>query len=171
MATKAGIFFAGVATTIVILAAGFGGGLLMANSALKEPTNYQARSTPAGIPSPMRVILPSMAEAAQPLLPPAQQVAAVPEPASPPPPQVSPVKDVQAPAEKHIQKADIRKAEGEEKGSRKRYAERKAKRLATERDRRQQQQMVLGERRDAPVMAFGGDEPSARPFPSFSGND
>ena len=44
MASSARIFFAGVGTTFLILGAGFGGGLLMANSALKEPTGYQAKA-------------------------------------------------------------------------------------------------------------------------------
>ena len=43
----------------------------MANSALKEPSGYQARTT-AELPSPVRVILPTTAEAAQPPQPPQQ---------------------------------------------------------------------------------------------------
>ena len=81
MASSARIFFAGVGTTFVILGVGFGGGLLMAKSALKEPTGYQARAT-AQPPSPARVILPASAEAAQPPQP-LQQVAAT-EPAPEP---------------------------------------------------------------------------------------
>jgi hypothetical protein len=167
MATKAGIFFAGVGTTFVILGAGFGGGLLMANSALQEAPTYQARVAPSA-PLPVRVILPSTAEAAQPPQPPVQQVAAAtPEPA---PPQLQPAVDSQAAAERQVDKTDTKKAEAEEKERRKRYAERKAKRQAAERARRQQQQVVQGERRDAPVMAFGGDEPASRQISLF-GND
>lgn len=166
MASKAGIFFAGVGTTFLILGAGFGGGLLMASNALQESPTYQARVAPPAAPLPVRVILPSTAEAAQPPQPPVQQVAAVPESATP---QPQPAGETHASAEKQVEKADA-KAEAAQKERRKRYAERKAKRQAAERARRQQQQAAQGERRDAPVMAFGGDEPASRPFSLF-GND
>jgi hypothetical protein len=42
MALNAGIFFAGMGTTLIILGTGFGGGLMMATSALKEPIGYQS---------------------------------------------------------------------------------------------------------------------------------
>jgi hypothetical protein len=42
MASNAGIFFAGMGTTLIILGTGFGGGLMMATSALKEPIGYQS---------------------------------------------------------------------------------------------------------------------------------
>jgi hypothetical protein len=143
MASSARIFFAGVGTTFVILSVGFGGGLLIAKSALKEPAGYQARAT-AEPPSPVRVILPASAEAAQPPQPP-QQVAAVqaaPEPA----------KEVQP--EKRAEMVDAKKAETELRERRKRYAERKAKREAA----RARQQLEARERVDAPVMAFRGDD-------------
>ena len=54
MASNAGIFFAGVGTTFIILGAGFGGGLMMATSALKEPAEYRNRAS-AEPPSPDRV--------------------------------------------------------------------------------------------------------------------
>ena len=60
-----------------------------------------------------------------------------------------------APPEKHVEKIDTRKAEADARERRKRYAERKAKREAV----RARQQMEPRERVDAPVMAFGGDEP------------
>jgi hypothetical protein len=143
MASSARIFFAGVGTTFVILGVGFGGGLLMATSALKEPTGYPAHAT-ADPPSPVRVILPASAEAAQPPQPP-QQVAAV---ASAP----EPVKEVQP--DKRVEKVDTKKAEVEARERRKRYAERKAKREAA----RARQQLEARERVDAPVMAFSGDD-------------
>ena len=153
MASNAGIFFAGVGTTFIILGAGFGGGLMMATSALKEPTEYQNRAS-AERPSPARVILPSTAEAAQPPQA-SQQIATVAEPASPPTLQA--VKESQAPVERQVEKVDTRKAEAEQREHRKRYAERKAKRQA-ERAKRQQQ-IEQGEHQEAPIMAFGGDEP------------
>jgi hypothetical protein len=54
MSYKARIFFAGVGTTFVILAVGFDSGLVMAKSALKEATGYQARANTESIP-PVRV--------------------------------------------------------------------------------------------------------------------
>jgi outer membrane biosynthesis protein TonB len=163
MASNAGIFLAGVGTTFIILGAGFAGGLMMATSALKAPSEYQNRAS-AEPPSPVRVILPSTAEAAQP--PPAlQQIATVPEPSSPP---LQPVKGAQAPVERQVEKVDARKAEAEQRERRKRYAERKAKRQA-ERAKRQQQ-IEQGGHQEAPIVAFGGDEPRRSGGFGFFGN-
>jgi hypothetical protein len=162
MASNAGIFFAGMGTTFIILGAGFGGGLMMATSALKEPTGYQNRAS-AEPPSPTRVILPSTAEAAQPPQP--SQRIATPEPPTPPP---QPVKGAQAPIEKQVEMVDTRKAEAEQRERRKRYAERNAKRQAERANR--QQQMEQGERQEAPIMAFGGDEPRRNGGFGFFGN-
>jgi type IV secretory pathway VirB10-like protein len=163
MASSAGIFFAGVGTTFIILGAGFGGGLMMATSALKEPTEYQNRAAPEP-PSPARVILPSTAEAAQPPQP-SQHIATAPEP---PPPPLQPVKGAQAPVERQVENVDTRKAEAEQRERRKRYAERKAKRQA-ERAKRQQQ-IEQGEHQEAPIMASGGDEPRRSRGFGFFGN-
>ena len=148
MASSARIFFAGVGTTFVILGVGFGSGLLMANSALKDHSGYQARTT-AELPSPVRVILPTTAEAAQPPQPPQQtsQQAAVVDPAP------EPVQAAQP--EKRVEKPDAKKAE-EVRERRKRYAERKLKREAA----RARQRLETRERDEAPVMAFGGDDNS-----------
>ena len=151
-------FFAGVGTTFVILAIGFGGGLLIANSALKEPTGYRAKAK-AEPSLPVRVILPTSAEAAQPAQPPQpepQQVAAV-----EPKPPVEPVKAVSP----TVEKADAKKAEIETRERRKRYAERKARREAS----RTRQQLEPRIREDAPRMAFGSDEPQSA-FGFFGNN-
>ena len=140
MASSARIFFAGVGTTFAILGVGFGGGLLMAISAIKEPVGYQARAT-AQPPSPVRVILPTTAEAAQPTQPP-QRVAlsdVVPEAAR------------EAQPEKRLEQIDLRKTEAELRERRKRYAERKAKREAA------RARQLARARSDAPIMAFGGE--------------
>jgi hypothetical protein len=154
MASNAGIFFAGVGSTFIILGAGFGGGLMMAKSALKEPTGYQSRVS-AEPPSPARVILPASAEAAQPPQPQPQpqQIDATPPQ---PPPQIQPGKETQPAVEKQIDKVDSRKAEAEQRQRRKRYAERKAK-LQAERAKRERQ-LEYGDRQAAPIVAFGGDE-------------
>src|SRR5215213_3700312 len=127
MASNAGIFLAGVGTTFIILGAGFAGGLMIATSALKEPTEYQNRAS-AEPPSPARVILPSTTEAAQPPQA-SQQIATAPEP-------LQPVKGAQTPVERQVENVDTRKAEAEQRERRKRYAERQAKRKA-ERAKRQ----------------------------------
>lgn len=155
MASNAAIFFAGVGTTFIILGAGFGGGLVMATSALKEPTGHQNRGS-AEPPSPDRVILPSTAEAAQP----SQPVAIAAEP------PLQPVKAAEAPVDKQVENVDTRRVEAEQRERRKRYADRKAKRQAERAKRRQQIEQV--EYREAPTMAFAGDEP--RQSGGFFGN-
>ena len=150
MSSKMPVFFAGVGTTFVILAVGFSGGSIMTKSALKEPTSFQARANTESI-TPVRVILPASAEAAQPLLPSAAAIAT-------PEPQVQrSVKEVQAPGEKQVEKVDTRKAEAEERGRRRRYAEHRAKKLAAARAR-QQLESQTRERPEPGIMAFGGDE-------------
>jgi outer membrane biosynthesis protein TonB len=155
MSSKMRIFFAGVGTTFAILAVGFGGGLIMAKSALKEPAGYRARAnTEAIMPAimPVRVILPASAEAAQPPQPSAAAVAP-PEPQ----PRVQPsVKEVQAPVEKQVEKADARKAEAEDRKRHRRYAEHKARKIAAARAR-QQQEPQTRERSEPGIMAFGGE--------------
>jgi hypothetical protein len=145
MATSTGAFFAGIGTTIVVLVIGFGGGLMMAKSALNEPGGHQTRVASEPL-NPVRVILPTSAEAAQ---PPQQPVASsTPEPVA----QLEIPKQVQAIAEK-----DARKPEVEERERKRRYAERKAKRQAEARARQQREQRQPRGREDAPILAFGGD--------------
>jgi hypothetical protein len=133
------------------------------SSALKEPTEYQKRPS-AEPPSPARVIPPSTAEAAQPPQA-SQQIATAPE--RPLPPPLQPVKAAQAPVERQVENVDTRKAEAEQRERRKRYAERKAKRQA---ERAKRQQQMPGEHQEAPIMAFGGDEPPRSGGFAFFGN-
>jgi hypothetical protein len=151
MASNARIFFAGVGTTFVILGVGFGGGLLMANSALKEPTSYQAKAK-AEPSTPARVIPLTTTEAAQPPQAP-QPVAAV-EPA--PAPQA-------APAETPVEKVDTKKAEKKERDRKRRIAERKVKRqLARARQHEPRQ--------EARVMAFDEQPQQTAGFSFFGQN-
>jgi hypothetical protein len=62
MVTTKGAFIAGIITTFA-LAGGFGGGLMIAQSAGDSPSGYQARIAEP-LP-PARVILPNSAEAAR----------------------------------------------------------------------------------------------------------
>jgi hypothetical protein len=158
MATSTGAYFAGIGTTFVVLATGFGGGLMMANSALKEPGGYQPRAVSEPL-HPVRVILPASAEAAQ---PPQQPLASsTPEPVA----QPEIPKQVQAIPEK----PDTRKPAAEERERKRRYAERKAKRQAEVRARQQREQREPRGREDAPILAFGGDN-SERLGGGFFGN-
>src|SRR3954471_20886122 len=163
MASNAGIFFAGVGTTFIILGAGFGGGLMMATSALKEPVGYQKRTSDELRPA-ARVILPSTAEAAQPPQS-AQQTATAPEPPTPPP--VQPAKEAEPAVQKQVKKIDTKKVESEQRERRKRYAERKARRQA---ERAQRQQQIERGEPQAPILAFGGDEPRQSGGFGFFGN-
>ncbi|UFX44964.1 hypothetical protein HAP47_0039440 [Bradyrhizobium sp. 41S5] len=186
MTSKTAIFFAGVGTTFIILGAGFGGGLLMASSALKDTANAQTRVSSPAPAEPARVVLPSTAEVAQAPQPANQPESATPEASPSPQPQVQPdpIKVVQAPVEKQVDAADARKSEVDERERRKQYAERKAKRIASEQARRQQRRIeqreqrrevpVLldqAERREVPIMASEGDASPPRPFADFFGND
>jgi outer membrane biosynthesis protein TonB len=148
MASNARIFFAGVGTTFVILAIGFGGGLILAKTAM-EPS-ASSRSV-ADQPPPVRVILPASAEAAMPPQPPVEPAAA-PEPAPP-----VAVKETQQALEKEkqIERAERRKAEADERARRNKYAERKARREAARLVNRQQEQQPG-------ILAFGGDGDQSR---------
>ena len=155
MSSNARIFFAGVGTTFVILAVGFGAGLMMASSTLQETTG-RAGSTSERL-APVRVILPASAEPAQPpqpLQPEQPTTTAIPAPESQP--QAQQVKEVQAPLEKQVEKPDTRRAEAEQRERRRRSAERKAKKLATARARQQLAQQ--SREREPGIMAFGGNE-------------
>lgn len=148
MPSSARIFLAGVLTTFVILALGFGGGLMLAQSALDEPSGYQTRAS-SGQATAVRVILPASAE-------PAQQPQASSDVLAPQL-QTQPVKEVQVPTEKQADNTDALKASAaaeERSERRKRYAEKKSRRKAA----RAKQQMEQRRHRDEPgIMAFGGD--------------
>jgi type IV secretory pathway VirB10-like protein len=158
MSSNARIFLAGVLTTFVILAVGFGGGLMLAKSALKEPSGYQSRASSEQA-TPVRVILPASAAPAQ---PPQTSTVAVPVPQ----PQAPPVKEVQAPVENQVENVDTRRAvvAEERRDRRKRSAERKSKRMAV---RAKQQMEQMRHRPEPGILAFGGDEPRTG---GFSGN-
>lgn len=158
MASNARVFFAGVGTTFVILAIGFGGGLMLAKTAM-EPS-ASSRSIADQLP-PVRVILPASAEAAMPPQPPAEPAAA-PEPSPP----VMAAKEAQQAfeKEKQIERTERRKAEAEERARRKKYAERKARREAARLVNRQQEQQPG-------ILAFGVDGDQSRGGAgSFFGN-
>jgi hypothetical protein len=151
MASSAGVFFAGVATTFAILAVGFGGGVMLAKSALHDqPAQTRVSAEP---PVPARVILAATAAPA----------VRAPEPTVPEPKtQVQPAHETPAVAvPTQAEKTDPKKAERESRAQRKRIAERKARKIAAERARRmeaRQPQQTPG------ILAFGGDQSRAGGF-------
>lgn len=176
MAAKERIFFAGVGTTFAILAIGFGGGYLMANSTLDAPTSHdRLRSEPLPV---ARVVLPPSSEPA--LKPTAPTVAAAPV-IAPSPPVAAPTEQAQAqiiPVENRIQpsgevgkqadRAEQRKAAAQ-RDRRKRYAERNARREAMrakqQQELQQQEPQQQEARRPMPgVMAFDDEQPRSSGF-------
>jgi type IV secretory pathway VirB10-like protein len=149
MVSNTRAFFGGVGTTFIILAIGFGGGLLLAKNVMEPTLSVAARSTAGSLPMPARIILPASAEAAQP----PQRSAAAPEPA----PQVTPTKEIQQPPieqNESAKRAEHRKAESQQRERRKRVAERRAKREATRLAMQQQEQ----QHQRPGIMASGGDK-------------
>ena len=155
MASNARIFFAGIGTTFVIIAAGFGGGLMFAQSAFHD-TPVQTRAS-SHQNDPVRVILPTTAEAAE-----------APRPSTAVPVQSVPTPEVNVP-EKRVEKVDTRKAEADQRERKKRYAERQARKIAAVKAK-QQMEIKLQEQTRSPqpgILAFGGD--GSRPI-GFFGN-
>jgi hypothetical protein len=143
MTSSARIFFAGVGTTFAILIVGFGGGLMMAKSAVHDrPAQLRASSEqPPGV----RVVLPASAEAATRA---SERTAAV-----EPTPQIQPVQNLQAPVEQ-VATPDPKKTKSELKAERRRYAERKARRTAAARARLQ---IEPQQQTEPSIVAYGGD--------------
>jgi hypothetical protein len=75
---------------------------------------------------------------------------------------------VEPAVKRQVEKVDTKKAESEQRERRKQYAERKARRQA-ERAKRQHQ-IERGEPQEAPILAFGGDEPRRSGGFGFFGN-
>ena len=156
--------FAGIGTTILLIGTGFGGGLMLARTAM-EPVP-PSRETAADRLQPVRLILPASAEAA----PPPATKPAIPN-SSPPvedaqmqvPPPAEVRTEKEKPAEraendKQAERAAQRKAEAEEREHRRRHAERRARREAA-RLKQQRDQQQDAARQDRPgIMAFGAAE-------------
>jgi hypothetical protein len=168
--SNARIFFAGMGTTVLLLGAGFSGGLMLASTAIDSlPQN---KATAADRLQPARVVLPATTEAA----PAPAQPAAAPESAAnskqPAQAQNLPAKEMQAAAEKDQQseRAEQRRAEYAERERHGRFAERKARRdaarLKQQRDQQQQETRPLAR---PGIMALDFDEDHRRPG-GFFGN-
>jgi hypothetical protein len=137
MVLKGRMFLAGVVTTFVVLATGFGGGYKLSQTR-SELSNIRQRL------APVRVILPSSAEPALPLRENGQttDTSETPQPGT----DVSHVRKApETPQE--ISRAERRGAEAEERRRRKKLAERKARREAARFAMQQQQEPPSNRRR------------------------
>jgi type IV secretory pathway VirJ component len=172
--SNASVFFVGAGTTILLLGAGLGGGLLFAKAAI-EPV-AQHRETAANRLAPARVILPAYAEPAP---APNPSEAASPVPVNGPKPQgelhVVSAKDVQVqsgPAEKdkQVERTEQRKAEAAQRESRRRYAERKARREAARAKQQQaQEQQETRRQQQSGIVASSADDEHSKSGALFVG--
>jgi outer membrane biosynthesis protein TonB len=147
MASTERIFFAGVATTVLLIGAGFGGGVLLGKAAVDAPQKLtQTVASLDSLPPPAKVILPDMAAAAA--TAPAVQLAAAipntpPQAKTEPAPEVISVKDV---SKKESEKKVARQTESEKQRAAKNAAERErhkrnaAQKAMLESERKQQAQ-------------------------------
>jgi hypothetical protein len=153
MASSARIFFAGVGTTFAILAVGFGGGILMANST-STGTSAQ-KHTSSEPPAAARIVYPSSAEPASPAAAPAPN-----EPTPAPSPQLSTQATSTSEAQPQSQVEERSKTRRELRADRRRrYAER--------RESRHQRPHESPDSREPGIIAFDGDAP---PRAGFFGN-
>ena len=154
MASTERIVFAGVATSVLLIGAGFGSGILLGKAAVDVPQKVM-QTARESVPAPDRVILPVTTAAIAPLtaVPPVQAAAttpiapqAKPEPA----PEFIPVKDVHVQQDIEKGKQAARQAEAEkqqaakkaaERERHKRYAAQKARQEAARKQQEQQQQL------------------------------
>jgi hypothetical protein len=139
MTSYARIFFAGVGTTFAILAIGFGGGVLLATSAVKDNGSVVGAKSQTAVPA-ARIVHPTSSE------PVAQATADV---LKPPPPPVQPADPAVTTSEpSQAQPDDYQKTRKELRAERRRErAERRARRYHREALRQQEPSM----------MAFGND--------------
>jgi hypothetical protein len=143
MASSARIFFAGVGTTFAILAAGFGGGILMANSTTTgTPAQKHTSSEP---PAPTRIVYPSSAELSSPV--------AAPVPTEPTP---APSSQLSTQATSTSEAQPQRQVEERSKTRRELRADRR-RRYAERRARRHQRSHKFPDQREPGIMAFDGN--------------
>lgn len=192
MASTARVFFAGVATSVLLIGAGFGGGVALVKTAMDAPQKLtQSNAAPPSVkaPPPERVVLPAMTDEAPAASVPGPTQAAI-SPTTRPqvtPPQEPPVvsghdqvkkqdlekeKQVsrQADGEKQQAERAAKKAADRERRNRQ-YADRKARREAARQQQQEQQRDQQQQNRQNTerlgILAFDRiDEPR----PSFFGD-
>jgi hypothetical protein len=152
MASSARTFFAGVGTTFAILAVGFGGGILMANSTSSgTPAQKHTSSEP---PAATRIVYLSSAE---PALPVAAPVPTEPTPAPSSQASTQAVATSETPPQSQVEERS--KTRRELRADRRRHAERRA--------HRHQRPLESPDQREPRIMAFDG---GAAPRGGFFGN-
>ena len=188
MASTTQVFFAGVATSVLLIGAGFVGGATLVKSALdvpQKPAEIRVTSSEAP-PSPDKVALPAGREV-EPNRPTASTVTTAPQPGSTPSaePQTTPSQDVgvqkqdlerqdhgqgRTAEREQADKAEKRKAAQRERRH-KRYAEKRARQEAARRQQQKQLQPQPDEeevrelRGQFGIVAFeGGGAPAAQSF-------
>lgn len=156
MASNTRAFFVGVGTTFAVLAVGFGGGIMLAKGAMEPSPSAAVRSTP--ILSPVRIILPASADAAQPPQAPAS-------PAPVPALQGNRIQEAHRSPEQNDRAGgtEHRIEDSRQRERRNRVVERRAKR-ETARVAKQQQLLRQG------IVAFGGENEQPTFGTNFSGN-
>jgi type IV secretory pathway VirB10-like protein len=187
MASTERIFFAGVATTVLLIGAGFSGGVMLGKTAMDSPqTKEQAVASPEKLPPPGRVVLPAVTEATVPIpfVPESaslmQAAAPVQEPQPKPMAEPAVSATTVAPAQKQDiemerpaeHQAEARKHSEQRKKAadrerHRRYAERKARQDAAHQEHQQlqeehQQQEVRHQRQSPSILAFDGDDEPPR---------
>ena len=173
--SNARTFFAGMGTSVLLLGVGFGGGLMLARTAVEPVT--QNRATAADRLPSARVVLPTSAEPASARLAssPVETLVAtgVPTQQSQEGAEIARARDLQAQSqstekEKQAERAEKKKPEAEESGRRRRHAERNARREAAR--AKQQQEQYEARRLQSNIIAFGGVEEQSRSGTGFFGN-
>lgn len=191
MAATERIFFAGVATTVLLIGAGFSGGVMLGKTAMDIPqTKEQAVASPEKLPPPARIVLPAVTEATVPIpfVPESASLMqatapTVQEPPSKPMPELAVSASKVAPAQKQdiakeklaAHQAEARKRSEQRKKAadrerHRRYAERKARQDAPHQDQQElrhqqqeeQQQEVRYPRESPSILAFDGDDEPPR---------
>ena len=174
--SNARTFFAGMGTSVLLLGAGFGGGLMLARTTVEPATQNRATAAADRLPS-ARVVLPASAEPAPARLAssPVETLVATGAPTqqSREGVQIAPARDVQelsqsTEREKQAERIEKKRPEAEERDRRRRHAERNARREATR--AKQQQEQDEARRLQSNIMAFGGVEEQSRSGTSFLGN-
>jgi type IV secretory pathway VirB10-like protein len=179
MASTERIFFAGVATTVLLIGTGFSGGVMLGKAAVDVPAKApQAVALQNDAPPPTRVILPVAAVPApsRPAAPPVQEAAApTPLPQANPEsaPEFIPVKDVhsqqqniekekQAAREAEKQQAAEQRKKAADRERHKRYAAQKARQEVARKQQEQQQQLeqqdVLRDSEGPRILAYDRED-------------
>lgn len=192
MATTGRVYFAGVATSALLIGMGFGGGILLGRAALEpvqQTKTARLKAAQSGLAErslpPARVVLPALTEATPsspaPSAPSTQDAA----PTAAKPQLTSPQNDTQVASEKavenekqaeHRAEAEKKKAETAERRKkaadrdrRRRYAEKKARQDAVLEQQQAQEQRQAARRQAGPfgILAFDDRREPPRPVGFF----